>query len=41
MKLLDSKKKKTQAKQYIQRAINRENCELEFVYGSNPRNDSR
>ena len=38
MKLLDSRNKKNQAKQYVQRAINREDCELEFVYGSNPRN---
>ena len=38
MKLLNSKNIKNQAKQYIQRAINRSNCELEFVYGSNAKN---
>ena len=38
MKLLDSKRIKNQTKEYIKRAINRSDCELEFIYGSNPKN---
>lgn len=38
MELLKSIKSTNQAKQYLKRAINRDDCELEFIYGSRPNN---
>ena len=39
MELLKSVKLKNQTIQYLIRAINNNECELEFIYGSNARND--